>query len=555
MTRKRASVSVGDKRKKRKKRVVDDDSGKIVPWEIIIDNILTRLPFRSLARFGCVSKYWYNSIFNDERFATLNISHQITRLSRQKSTHSNTNNFIFSLLNVFDDDVRDDETCYIFNLRQKRNRKIEYELLSRTHFEIPNELVGYCNGLVCIREMTKDNVERARITVINPARNETLALFYLNPITTRGGGNGIGNYLCHGFGFDSLSHQYKVVVIYTTRIEAEEEFVCMVYTSGVAEWKRKFVSISEITPPVSSSFPLPRRRMVTRPWREYCRSATLCGGDLYWKITNYIQEVGGDTTINDNNKEEMLLSFSICSEKMQFIRLPTACSTTAVSKKILTDFAVLVDHHLLEFKGYPCIAISEKRMSIIPGHRVGHRFGHSYCHCGFDVRMYVLKDTVEQVWTEEELFEVNFRDNEFNHLPDAFRCSCLEEIDRFTPPTRILSFSDQLVFYWFDGKNLVYFNFHMNNDELMEVNVPSSPVEIRDILNAKLKGISPCPYVDYHLHAKVLNIISLKTFIPQGGRKFECYYAFQKFLTSTVDNAPAGWLEMGRSLRKYEVFY
>ncbi|XP_026384094.1 uncharacterized protein LOC113279633 [Papaver somniferum] len=193
------------------------------------------------------------------------------------------------------------------------------DLLTSAHFKTPNELVGYCNGLICVRAMSNDKVERCRITVINPARNETLSLFYLNPITTRGGGNGIGQYLCHGFGFDSLSLQYKVVVIHTVpttiTVEAKEEFVCMVYTSGVTTWKRKVISISEITPPASSSFPLPRRRIMTRVRRECSRSGTLCGVDLYWKITNDIQE-GGDTTVNE---EEMLLSFDIRREKMQFI--------------------------------------------------------------------------------------------------------------------------------------------------------------------------------------------------------------------------------------------
>lgn len=74
---------------------------------------------------------------------------------------------------------------------------------------------------------------------------------------------------------------------------------------------------------IGGSSLFPATRMVTRVLRDFCRSAILCGGDLYWRVTNRVVEE--DTVLNDdhngfrnnNNKIEMLLSFNLHNEKIQ----------------------------------------------------------------------------------------------------------------------------------------------------------------------------------------------------------------------------------------------
>ncbi|XP_026454214.1 uncharacterized protein LOC113355547 isoform X1 [Papaver somniferum] len=215
------------------------------------------------------------------------------------------------------------------------------------------------------------------------------------------------------------------------------------------------------------------RRMVTKAWKKDQRSATLCGGDLFWRITNYkqgitVNDTGGDNingdpndnggggningvpnagdningipngggnmnavpnagdnfngipnagdNINgipnggdnmngvpdDNNNEieEMLLSFDIHNEKIEFIRLPTRQTTTVLTDRHL----ITLDHHLLEFNGYPCVARSEKILVNKKYHHHRNRDSDNdqgnFCCCIFKVHLYLLEDKVQQVWSK-----------------------------------------------------------------------------------------------------------------------------------------------------------
>ncbi|XP_026387672.1 uncharacterized protein LOC113282793 isoform X2 [Papaver somniferum] len=434
-------------------------------------------------------------------------------------------------------------------------------------FPIATELLGYCNGLACFK--TGGDSGFAAVNVFNPVRCETLVLNYIIPRTGT-------EYLCHGFGFDSLSKEYKIVLIYTmstttTRVNIQEEeeeeeqvFVCMIITLGTNSWRKIVTKTSDISsPPGSPPFP---RRMVTKSWKKDQRSATLCGGDLFWRITNYkctiINDKGGGNVNgvpngvgningvpngggninggdningvgnmnvapnNDNNNEieEMLLSFAIHTEKIQFIRLPTRQTTT-----ISTDrHHITLDHHLLEFKGYPCVARSEKILVNKKYHH--HRRRNcdndqgNFCCCIFKVHLYLLEDKVKQVWVEDTRIDITLKKRA--SLPPPYS-SFFKATTATTPPTRLLNLSGNVLVYWFDGDCLIYRNPKMNHFKVVKGSLSCSK-KIQDIFEAKKKGVSPgrvigeddnirCPYMDYQLHAQVENILSLKSFIPQGG--------------------------------------
>ncbi|XP_026439184.1 putative F-box protein At3g52320 [Papaver somniferum] len=246
-------LDVGHQTKKRKQETfkeIDAELCKKLPEDLAIENIATRLPARTLARYSCVSKLWYNSIFNDARFA----AHHFALQSHKK--------LVFNLLNVSSGSHF--QKAYLFNLQRNDSDKN-------------------------IDDYDGDDDHVSSNYIVNPARGETLALMYCDPTISTG-----GEHLCHGFGFESSSQEYKVVIIFTTRTtnqekEDEQLFVCMVITSGTNSWRKIVTKTSEMSLPFSSPH---RRIMVTRAWRNYRRSATLCGGDLFWRIANYKQ--GGE---------------------------------------------------------------------------------------------------------------------------------------------------------------------------------------------------------------------------------------------------------------------
>ncbi|RZC73016.1 hypothetical protein C5167_048496 [Papaver somniferum] len=288
--------------------------------------------------------------------------------------------------------------------------------------------------------------------------------------------------------------------------------------------------------------------MVTTMWGDDDDiSATICGGDLLWRISNYTS--GGD------DEMEMLLSFDICTEKIQFIQLPPECNSLIHNLDTAEDNCYELRHHLLEFKGYPCVARSEKTWI---GERVEYHF---------KVHLFILKDKVDQIWIEEETFNVRLKEDgvELDSLLrdpfDRYFNKTRRSNDHRSHRTRMCSFSDQVMLYWFDGGCLIFYNLRMNHHNVAKGANPCTGRDRRDIFKAKLKGMATdpgsdgddvphCPCIDYQLHAQVENIISVKTFIPKGGEvgEFDNYEEFQQFLT---DKQPVGWVATGRKSPKW----
>ncbi|XP_026451330.1 putative F-box protein At3g52320 [Papaver somniferum] len=384
---KRLTICSKEQNKTRKKQRVRP----YLPEELIINDILIRLPARTLAICSCVSKLWYNSIFHDPKFTS---SHFVENKNKLK--------LVFNLLNVFENGL---EKAYFLSIEEKISKNTDFyyhKVLADISFGDTSDVVGYCNGLVCLNLVTE-------IAVINPTRGERLVFSNSFPGT-------MGcMYLCHGFGFDSSLQEYKVVFVYTTTMneEKEEKLVCMVITlGGENSWREIVTSTAKISSPPGFS-PLPSR-MVTRPSRSTRRSAALCGGDMFWRITY---------TSDNNDKSDMLLSFNIHNEKFRFIRLPPECCLTHTTTTTTIDEhqCLVVDHHLLEFQGGICVARTEMRSNSSDCH-LQHRNHHckgqeKICCCGFKVHLYIMNDKVKQLWTKGKTFSFPVKDG---LLPDPF---------------------------------------------------------------------------------------------------------------------------------------
>ncbi|XP_026425688.1 F-box protein At1g30790-like [Papaver somniferum] len=545
MSKKKRTLRLNNK--KRDKEIDADHAAAHLPEELVIENILTGLPVRTLAQWSCVSKLWYNSIFNDTRFAKAHFANSKNRKL----------NLFVDVLNVWARDKR--KACFL-----SLENDFKYRSYMNVNLPETSEPVGYCNGLACITLVPKSAKDPASMIVINPSRGETLSLPYFQP------NNGGCEYLCHGLGFDSLSEEYKVVIIFTSKDNTK--FITMVCTLGTKSWRNLVTSVAEISPPPGCS-PFPNR-MVSKAWGNIRTPATLCGGNLFWRITN--REVEEDEVIINNNQYEihyndkvgMLLSFDIHKEKIQFIRLPAECNLipTPTTTAMIN---IVVEHHLLEYKGYPCVAVFEKTVdSGIHHGRHRRNTQTSFCCCRLTIQLCILKNKEKQVWIKGESFSVQVK--ELGLLPGPF-CCYFDTTTATTAsfPTRILSISDQVLLYSFDGECLKFYNFQTKHLEV--VRSSSCDLRSRGIFEAKMKG-SPsgngiddkdykeddmyCPYLDYQLHAQVENIHSLKTFIPAGEtRTFDQFNDFIQFLVSKDNDFAAGWVDTLRKPVKIHAFF
>ncbi|XP_026441898.1 uncharacterized protein LOC113341085 [Papaver somniferum] len=372
--------------------------------------------------------------------------------------------------------------------------------------------------------VTEPDDTRGLILVLNPNRGESLVLSYLLPT---------GGYICmcHGFGFDLVSQVYKVVIVFTSK--ANRKYLCMVITLGTIKWRTLVTSYFDISPPPGFS-PF-HSRMITRTSSTLCRQSTLCGGDLFWRTKN---------KVSDSNYSEMLLSFDLHNKKIHFIRLPADCTPITPTD----ERQYLADDHLLEFKGYPCVARSE-RVTRSNNDHCGHRCNYQsgICCCCYKVHIYILTDKDKQVWTREETFDVQIMDQE-SSLPTPL--CCYFDTSAATPPTRILTSSDQVLLYWFNGERLILYNLQEKHLKVVECSLSYSSVfqtKMNEDLERRIGDGDNifCPSMDYQLRSQVENIVSLKTLIPKEAKISESDCAD---VIHPLDNSLAtGWLTTGRT--------
>lgn len=245
---------------------------------------------------------------------------------------------------------------------------------------------------------------------------------------------------------------------------------------------------------------------------------------------------------NDNNTTEMLLLFDLHKEKIQFIRLPTEATLTPT----MDEHQYLVtDCHLLEYKGYLCIACFEKIMNV---NSDGHQNSCSKLHLN------ILKDKVKQVWIKGETFDVQIKDEQ--GLPPG-RFVCYSMIAAAAHP-RLLTLYDQVILYWFDGEWLAFYNLQTKHLEVVygtysyrrHFQIKNKPAAARDV---RCDDSTFCPYMEYQLHAVVENMLSMTTFIPEG--EVSKTNSFPEFKQLLKDKSPVGWVATGKQSLNFYAFF
>ncbi|KAL9227947.1 hypothetical protein vseg_003578 [Gypsophila vaccaria] len=151
----------------------------------VITDILLRLPAKSLLRFKSVCNAWYDLI-TDPDFARLH-------LQRSMATQTNVH-FVIKTPKLHLADFDSFENPVVLN----------YPLRNLMHKGA--EIVGSCNGLLCIWHMDRS----LSLYLYNPTTQTHKSLPTL-PINTPFNYNGMN--FSFGFGYDSVSREYKCVRI------------------------------------------------------------------------------------------------------------------------------------------------------------------------------------------------------------------------------------------------------------------------------------------------------------------------------------------------------
>ncbi|XP_058730412.1 F-box/kelch-repeat protein At3g23880-like [Vicia villosa] len=173
-------------------------SADLLPFDLILE-ILTRLPVKSLLQFRCVSKSW-NLLISDPKFARkhLNLSttpRRVLRLSYDTPSYRYILNS-YSLQSIFTD-------------ADANFTQFEYPLLKRSSIYYA---VGSCDGILCFANHPTFTDYKPFVVLWNPSIAKFKELPPFENLSLLKGLNWVRT--SYGFGYDHVSHDYKVVVIY-----------------------------------------------------------------------------------------------------------------------------------------------------------------------------------------------------------------------------------------------------------------------------------------------------------------------------------------------------
>ncbi|KAJ4968587.1 hypothetical protein NE237_015288 [Protea cynaroides] len=195
--------------------------------EVLILEILSYLPVKSLLRFRCVCKFWYDLI-TDSAFVKMHL---------RRSLVSNTN------LNVVFINLRSSFNLVGFLVSELHRYSDdldvwEQEVVVRHPFKLPHYLgyvVGSCNGLLCL--MTCNSTKR-EILLWNPSTRRHQKLPSIPKEISCFGStfNGKFEYIVNGFGHDPTTDDYKFVRI--VKFRGALDSLVTVFSLRTNSWRR-----------------------------------------------------------------------------------------------------------------------------------------------------------------------------------------------------------------------------------------------------------------------------------------------------------------------------
>ncbi|KAL9171969.1 hypothetical protein ABFS82_03G015100 [Erythranthe guttata] len=157
----------------------------------IIEEILYRLPVKSLSRFKCVTPSW-GSLISSKQFIK-------THLQRSKKIESFTDKRIISTCKG---NLKACSLSSLFTEPVTRAFSFDFIPINSSRDVV---IVGSCNGLICVL------VDACRFFLLNPSTRESKELpdFFTGALFPKN----VGSIRGYGFGFDESSGDYKVCAV------------------------------------------------------------------------------------------------------------------------------------------------------------------------------------------------------------------------------------------------------------------------------------------------------------------------------------------------------
>ncbi|XP_058787910.1 F-box/kelch-repeat protein At3g23880-like [Vicia villosa] len=190
-----------------------------LPFDVISE-ILGRLSVKSLLQFRCVSKSW-KSLISDPQFAKKHLNLSTTRRLLRVSYDSPSHRFIlnsYSLQSVFTD-TNYNLTRFQFPL----------DVISERY---SHHLVGSCDGILCVANYRISPDYKRFVVLWNPSIRKYKELpHFENPAELYR----LRLRMTYGFGYDHVSHDYKLLVLYSCLTEHTTR--AKVYTLKTDSWR------------------------------------------------------------------------------------------------------------------------------------------------------------------------------------------------------------------------------------------------------------------------------------------------------------------------------
>ncbi|XP_057432923.1 F-box/kelch-repeat protein At3g23880-like [Lotus japonicus] len=187
-----------------------DSLQPILPFEIM-EEILCRLPVKSLAQFCCVCKSW-NSLISDRKFTKKHLYRSSMNPTRHRLIFS-PSRFLHFVRTSF-------PHAFISNHVTEDTVRLDHPLNNPYSDSI---IVGSCDGILCITINPHD------IVLWNPSIQKSKKLPTLEePSYIRD----YFNHTVYGFGYDHVADNYKVIAVSPYVCEAK------IHTLGTDSWRR-----------------------------------------------------------------------------------------------------------------------------------------------------------------------------------------------------------------------------------------------------------------------------------------------------------------------------
>ncbi|CAN1830211.1 Putative F-box protein At4g38870 [Linum perenne] len=290
----------------KKMKQADEKGCLIVDDDLVVIQILSRLPVKSLMRFKSVCKSWKSIIEQDLNFMNLHYTHSEARsglfILRSKPIFSNSNDNKksreLSLLSV---DLQCDDKGVVNSANLQSSKKIVQSCLISTRLRF----LGPVRGLICF-------VDGTAVQICNVSTGELATPWITSTVLKSGVGrmHRYFNPMCY-FGFDPATGNHKVMFMWSRCKDAVLPPVWEVLTVG--DYDARFRIIDSFPPPPSSCE------------LRFVDDVGVCGsgGSIYWLAAQghapwHCFPLG----MEKDEYFEYLLAFDIGSEQFRIIPIP-----------------------------------------------------------------------------------------------------------------------------------------------------------------------------------------------------------------------------------------